>query len=59
MDKLVDDIVELILDNVCCHHEVDKDEDGTHMSVDYSLNDETKIRGMIIELINLDKTASK
>ena len=51
MDKLIDDIIELVLDDMDCHHEVDHDEDGTHMSVEYSLNNETKLRGKIGELI--------
>ena len=51
MDKLIDYIIELILGNVDCHHEVDHDEDGTHTSVEYNLNNETKLRGMIKELI--------
>ena len=51
MDKLIDDIIELILGDVGCHHEVDHDEDGTHLSVEYNLNNETKLRGMIRELI--------
>ena len=51
MDKLIDDIIELILGNVDCHHEVDHDEDGIHTSVEYNLNNETKLRGMIGKLI--------
>lgn len=55
MEKLIDDIIELILDDMCCHHEKDHDEDGIHTSVEYSLNNETKIRAMIIELIEQSK----
>ena len=51
-DKLIDDIIELILGDMDCHHEVDHDEDGVHTSVEYSLNDEMKLRGMIGELID-------
>ena len=51
MDKLIDDIIELVLDDMDCHHEVDHEEDGTHMSVEYSLNNETKVKGKIGELI--------
>ena len=50
-EKLIDDIIELILGDVDCHHEVDHDEDGIHLSVEYNLNDETKLRGMIGRLI--------
>lgn len=50
-DKLIDDIIELILEDMDCHHEVDHDEDGAHISREYYLNNETKIRGMIEELI--------
>jgi len=52
MDKLIDDIIELILGDVDCHHEVDHDEDGTHLSVEYNLNNETKLREMIWALID-------
>ena len=51
MEKLIDDIIELILSDMDCHHEVDHDEDGRHTSVEYGLNDETRLRGMIGELI--------
>ena len=51
MEKLIDDIIELVIGDMCCHHEEDRDENGHHTSVEYSLNNETKIRGMIIELI--------
>jgi hypothetical protein len=56
-DKLIDDIIELILGDMDCHHEVDRDEDGVHTSVEYSLNDETKLRGMIGELIEQSREA--
>ena len=51
-DKLIDDIIELILGDMGCHHEVDRDEDGIHTSAEYSLNDEVKIRMWIGELID-------
>lgn len=51
IDKLIDNIIELILDDMDCHHEVDHEENGVHLSVEYSLNNETKLRGMIGELI--------
>ena len=52
IDKLIDDIIELVLGDMDCHHEVDRDEDGAHISREYYLNNETKIRGMIGELID-------
>jgi len=55
IDKLIDDIIELILGDVDCHHEVDKDEDGVHTSVEYSLSDETKLREVIRALIILSR----
>ena len=55
MKKLIDNIIELILGDVDCHHEVDHEEDGTHMSVEYNLNNETKVRGMIKALIILSR----
>ena len=51
MDKLIDDIIELVIGDMDCHHEVDHEENGTHMSVEYNLTGETKIRGMIKEMI--------
>lgn len=51
MDKLIDEIIEIVLEDMDCHHEVDHEEDGIHTSVDYSLNNEEKIRGMIGKLI--------
>jgi len=51
MEKLIDDIIELVLDDTCCHHEENWDEDGHHTSVEYNLNNETKLRQMIGELI--------
>ena len=51
MRQLMDDIIELILDNVDCHHEVDHEEDGTHMSVEYNLSRETIVRIKLRELL--------
>lgn len=51
IDKLIDDIIELILGDVDCFHDQDHDEDGIHLSVEYNLNNGTKLRGMIGELI--------
>lgn len=51
IDKLIDDIIELILEDMDCHHEVDHDEDGVHTSVEYNLNNETKLRGKIKQLL--------
>ncbi len=50
-DKLIDDIIELILDDMDCHHEVDHEEDGAHMSVEYSLKYELKVRNKIIAIL--------
>lgn len=50
-DKLIDDIIDVILVNMDCHHEVDHDEDGTYMSVEYSLNNEARVRGKIMALL--------
>ena len=44
-------MIELILGDVDCHHEVDHEEGGTHMSGEYNLNNETKLREKIGELI--------
>jgi len=59
MEKLIDDIIELILGDMDCHHEVDHDEDGTHLSVEYNLNNETKLREMIRELIRKPKVTEE
>lgn len=60
MDKLIDDIIELILGDVCCHHEVSRDEDSYYASAEYSLDSERKIREKIGGLIEqFEETASK
>lgn len=51
-DQLIDDIIELIVGDMDCHHEIDHDEGGIHTSVEYSLNDEVKIRQWIGKLID-------
>lgn len=56
IDKLIDDILELILEDMDCHHEVDQDEYGVHTSVEYSLNDEVKLRGKIKALLKPEVT---
>lgn len=52
IDKLIDNILELVLDDMDCHHEVDHEEDGTHMSVEYSLKNETVLKERIEKLID-------
>ena len=51
IDQLIDDIIELILENMDCQHEVDHDEDGAHTTVDYSLKNETTFRWDMAKLI--------
>ena len=51
INKLIDDILELILGDMDCHHEVDHEEGGTHMSVEYNLKDEAKLRDKIEALL--------
>ncbi len=51
MKKLIDDIIETILDDVNCHHEVDHDEGGSHSSVEYDLYNEVITRETIRRLI--------
>lgn len=51
MEKLIEDIIDVILDDVNCHHEVDHDEDGDHISAEYNLNNEIKVKGMIKDLL--------
>ncbi len=58
MDKLIDEIIELILEDMDCHHEVDHEEDGVHTSVEYNLKDETKLREKIGELIDKAREAT-
>lgn len=58
-DKLIDDILELVIGDMGCHHEVDRDEDGVHVSDEYSFNDEKEIRGKIGELIEEAKEKPK
>lgn len=50
-DKLVDDILEVVLEDMDCQHEVDHDEDGAHASVEYNLKYELKVRNKIIVLL--------
>ncbi len=50
-DKLIDDILELVIGDMCCHHESSLDEDGPSISAEYSFYNETKVRGMIGEMI--------
>jgi len=50
-DDLLVNIIDAVLEHVDCHHTVDHDEDGIHTVVNYSLNNETKLWGMIRELI--------
>ena len=51
LNKLVDDIIELILGDVCCHHEVSRDEESYYGSAEYSLDSEEKIKSKIITLL--------
>ena len=51
LDLLVDDILEVVLGDIGCHHEVDHNEGGTHISADYSLKNELKVRNKIITLL--------
>lgn len=51
LDDVIELIIEAVLEDVSCHHEVDHDEDGAHTSVEYNLNNETKLRERVKELI--------
>lgn len=51
LDRLVDDILEVVLEDMDCHHEVDHDEDGTHTSVEYGFKHELKVRNKIIAIL--------
>ncbi len=53
MEKLIDDIIELVLDDMDCHHEREEDEYGrtTYQTVEYNLKDEKNLRGKIVALI--------
>ena len=57
IDKLVDDILEVVLDDMGCHHEVDHNEGGTYTSVEYNLKDESRVRNKILALLNHQKEA--
>ena len=35
----VDEIIQVVLDHAECHHNVDHDEDGTHVDVEYQVKD--------------------
>lgn len=51
IDKLVDDILEVVLDDMDCHHEVEHDTGFTQTSVEYNLKYEAKVRGKILALL--------
>ena len=51
LDKLVDDILEVVLDDMDCRHEQDHDEAGVYMSVDYNFKNELKVRNKIITIL--------
>ena len=51
LDKLVDDILKVVLDDMDCKHEISHDEDGAHISADYDLKNELKVRNKIIVLL--------
>lgn len=55
-DRLIDDILEVVLEDMDCHHEQDNDEDGVYMSVDYNLKNELKVRNKVIALLKPEVT---
>lgn len=59
MNQLINEIIEVVLGGVDCHHEVDHEEDGAHMSVEYNLNNETLIKLNIEELIKESMSKDK
>jgi hypothetical protein len=56
-DKLVDDILEVVLEGMDCHHEQTHDEGGAYMSVDYNLKNELEVRNKIIAILKPPKEA--
>lgn len=38
IEKITEAIIEVVLENITCSHEVDHDEDGVHMTVDYDID---------------------
>lgn len=58
-DKLIDDIIELILGDMNCYHDPDYEYHLHRVCVEYSLNDEMKIRRQLRELIKKAKEQIK
>lgn len=52
MEKLIDEILDIFIDNVSCRHEVDWDEDGKHDHAEYNIDEllvKQKIKAIIKE----------
>ena len=56
IDKLIDDILELVIGDMCCHHEEDRDEDGHYTSVEYSFNNEVELRSKLVVILKKEVT---
>ena len=50
-DRLVDSILEVILEDMDCKHRISRNENGAHISADYSLKNELKVRNKIIAIL--------
>lgn len=55
IDRLVDDILEVVLEDMDCRHEIDHDQFRTQTSVEYNLKNELKVRNKIIVILELLK----
>ena len=51
IDRLIDNIIELVLEDMDCHHVESLDEDGHRMSVEYNIKYETVLKERIGKLI--------
>ena len=51
IDRFIDNIIELVLEDMDCHHVESLDEDGHHMSVEYNIKYETVLKERIGKLI--------
>ena len=51
-DDLLDDIIEVFIEHVDCHHTVDHDEDGIHPNKEYSITSEMIVKEKLRKLFD-------
>ena len=43
-EQLAEEIIETLLPHITCHHDIDRDEDGTHEWVEYDVDEQGKAK---------------